>query len=197
MRACDVKRAEKRTDSRGPTAEAARRAGPAWRGQGRLSWLWGPGERLGSPRAVTTGRGSSSWPGSSTRSQGGVWAQPPSLRLPVLPHPPLESEERAARASLPAETFTQAGCWSTSVPEASSPAPCPVQGPPAQLPGGAGPGGPAPRQCPPRDGPQGAMCPLQSRGPGRAASDATTRQREAPSGTGVSSSHAALQRGEG
>ena len=116
---------------RGQTAEAARRARPAWRGQGRLSWLWGPGERLGSPRAVTTGKGPSSWPGSNTRSQGGVWAQPPSLRHPVLPHPPLEREGRAARASLLAETFTQAGCWSTSVPEASSPAPCPAQGPPA------------------------------------------------------------------
>lgn len=84
------------------------------------------------------------------------------------PPPPLEREGRAARASLPAETVTQAGRWCTSGPEASSPAPCPARGPPTQRPGGVSPGDPEPRQRLPWDGPQRAMCPLQSRGPGRA-----------------------------
>lgn len=83
MQVCDVRHAEERTDGGGPTAQGARQAGPACTGQGRLSWLWGP----------------SSWPlqpGSSTRSQGGVWAQLPSLR-----HPQKGKEEPPEPASRP------------------------------------------------------------------------------------------------
>ena len=79
MRACNLRRAEERTDGGGPTARGARQAGPTCTGQGQLSWLWGP----------------SSWPlqpGSSTRSQGGVWAQLPGLHHPRKGRKSLQSQ---------------------------------------------------------------------------------------------------------
>ena len=222
MRACDVRHAEERTDGEGPTAQGARQAGPTCTGQGQLSWLWGP----------------SSWPlqpGSSTRSQGGVWAQLPGLRHPRkgrksrqsrppgLRHPRKGRKSRQSRppglrpprkgrksrqsrppglrhprkgrksrqSQPPGQSPHRAGCCWMSGPEAGSPAPGPARGPPTQPPGGASPGDPEPRQRPPQDGPQRATRPLQSRGPGRAERDGTTRQTGAPSGTGLSSGHAA------
>lgn len=91
-RAGGARPTEKRTDSRGPKAEAAGCAEertaeahsggretcrPCLEGQGWLSGLWGPRERLGLPSAVTTGKGAAAGPCHQARAHGArEWCRP-------------------------------------------------------------------------------------------------------------------------